>query len=88
LAVAVLAVLATGCAIKVKEVTATVFKKDAKDAEQVAASSAAVAKVLLEAGKSASEVEAILRGAGLNAETAKNVVALAGAQISAAKERQ
>lgn len=73
----VVAFLGTGCALK-GQVSMYVLKGEAGDAQRAAADAHATAALLLQAGKSVEEVEGILRAAGLDAETAKKVVALAG----------
>lgn len=81
--VAVLAIGAgAGCAVTVSA-HGTMFKKEAAEAEKTAGLARSTAKVLLAAGRSAAEVEQIVRSTGVDSDAARRIVAEVQAEIGA-----
>ena len=86
LALALALFMSMGCAIKVSEVSASVFKRDSKEAARTAATSAALAEVLLQSGSTLAQAEDILRAGGTSADEAKRIVAIAAAKCKCGAE--
>jgi hypothetical protein len=73
---------APACSVAI-QARASVLRRDAVDAERVAGLARSTAKVLIASGRAVEEVEQIVRATGVDADSARRIVAEVQAELSA-----